>query len=96
MTAKLDPFAAAPKLMKNWVGLSLAVEKDLEPGLAHLVQIRASQINGCAHCLNMHMKDGRRARALEGVHRQTDAGRVEGEKIGEGHGRELPVLGRRE
>lgn len=31
---------------------------DLEPGLQYLVKMRASQINGCAHCMSMHMRDG--------------------------------------
>jgi AhpD family alkylhydroperoxidase len=34
---------------------------DLEPRLADLVKIRASQINGCAFCLDMHWKDARAA-----------------------------------
>ncbi len=59
MTAKLDPFAAAPALMKSWMGTSLAVVASLEPGLVHLVEIRASQINGCANCLNMHTANAR-------------------------------------
>ena len=54
MTAKLDPFAAAPSLMKSWIGTSTAIASSLEPGLIALVEIRASQINGCANCLNMH------------------------------------------
>ena len=54
MTPKLNPFAAAPELMKKWQGLSIAIAGSLEPGLIHLVEIRASQINGCANCLNMH------------------------------------------
>src|SRR5699024_11430249 len=31
----------------------------LEAGLIHLVKMRASQINGCAYCLDMHSKDAR-------------------------------------
>lgn len=31
----------------------------LEPGLMELVKVRASQINGCAYCLDMHTKDAR-------------------------------------
>lgn len=31
----------------------------LEPGLLELVKMRASQINGCAYCLDMHSKDAR-------------------------------------
>jgi AhpD family alkylhydroperoxidase len=54
MTAKLDPFAAAPTLMKTWRSASFAIIESLEPGLVELVEIRASQINGCANCLNMH------------------------------------------
>ncbi|PSJ65705.1 carboxymuconolactone decarboxylase family protein [Kumtagia ephedrae] len=54
MTAKLDPFAVAPSLMKSWMGTSLGVASSLETSLVHLVEIRASQINGCANCLNMH------------------------------------------
>ncbi len=32
---------------------------DLEPGLLELVRIRASQLNGCAYCLDMHNRDAR-------------------------------------
>jgi hypothetical protein len=49
MTAKLDPFAAAPELMKNWVRTSIAIASSLDPKLIGLVEI-----NGCANCLNMH------------------------------------------
>jgi AhpD family alkylhydroperoxidase len=34
-----------------------ADQGELEPELKELVKIRASQINGCAHCLDMHTKD---------------------------------------
>jgi AhpD family alkylhydroperoxidase len=59
MTAKLDPFAVAPSLMKTWMGASLAIAGSLEQSLAHLVEIRASQINGCANCINLHASDAR-------------------------------------
>ena len=59
MTAKLDPFAAAPELMKNWVRTSIAIASSLDPTLVGLVEIRASQINGCANCLNMHAAEAR-------------------------------------
>ena len=59
MTAKLDPFAASPALMKQWMATSMTVEKGLEPGLVELVKIRASQINQCANCINMHTVDAR-------------------------------------
>ncbi len=59
MTAKLDPFAAAPQLMKSFYALSTAVNDSLEPSLVELVKIRASQINQCANCINMHTTDAR-------------------------------------
>ena len=54
MTVRLNPFAAAPSLMKDWQRVSLAIVDSLDPELAELVEIRASQINGCANCINMH------------------------------------------
>ena len=59
MTAKLDPFAAAPEPMKNWVRTSIAIASSLDPTLIGLVEIRASQINGCANCINLHTTDAR-------------------------------------
>ena len=58
MTAN-DLFAAAPELMKKWTAASLAAAASLEPTLIGLVEIRASQINGCANCINMHTADAR-------------------------------------
>src|SRR6201985_2236105 len=52
-------FGAAPDLMKKWTATSVAVASSLEPTLIHLVEIRASQINGCANCINMHTQDAR-------------------------------------
>src|SRR3546814_6968211 len=59
MTAKLDPFAAAPQLMKSWFATSTAINASLEPSLIELVKIRASQINQCANCINMHTAEAR-------------------------------------
>ena len=43
-------------------GLQKAVnESGLEPALLELVKMRASQINGCAFCLDMHYRDARKA-----------------------------------
>jgi AhpD family alkylhydroperoxidase len=41
--------------------LSSEVQKGIEPRLFHLVEIRASQINGCAYCIDMHTKEARAA-----------------------------------
>ncbi|WP_421912537.1 carboxymuconolactone decarboxylase family protein [Mesorhizobium sp.] len=54
MSAKLDFLTAAPSQMKEWQRASFAIASSLEPSLSELVKIRASQINGCANCLNMH------------------------------------------
>jgi AhpD family alkylhydroperoxidase len=59
MTARINPFAAAPALMKDWTDTTLAIAASLEPTLMHLVEIRASQLNGCANCLNMHTAEAR-------------------------------------
>lgn len=52
-------FAAAPDLMKKWLATSMAVASSLEPTIVRLVEIRASQINGCANCINMHAQEAR-------------------------------------
>src|SRR6185437_12186690 len=62
MTPRIDFQKTNPKPMQ----LLLAIEgnlKDsgLDHGLLHLVKMRASQINGCAYCLDMHSKDARAA-----------------------------------
>ncbi len=59
MTATLDPFAAAPTMMKKWMAVSTDIAASLEPGLVELVKIRSSQINACANCINMHAAEAR-------------------------------------
>ena len=65
MTAKLDPFAAAPAQMKSWMGTSLAVAGSLDASLVALVEVRASQINACGNCINMHTTHAREAGETE-------------------------------
>jgi AhpD family alkylhydroperoxidase len=49
-----------PAAIEAMVGLQGAADSGgLEPKLVELVKIRASQINGCAFCLDMHGKDAR-------------------------------------
>jgi AhpD family alkylhydroperoxidase len=51
----MDYFARAPDLMKSVLALNAAVEEcGLEKSLLHLVKLRASQINGCSYCVDMH------------------------------------------
>ena len=54
-----DLFAVAAEPMKKWTAASLAIASSLDPELVRLVEIRASQINGCANCINMHAADAR-------------------------------------
>lgn len=60
MTFKLDPFKEAPALMSSWMDASTRISASLEPALIDLVKVRASQINGCANCVNMHTEEARR------------------------------------
>jgi AhpD family alkylhydroperoxidase len=41
------------------LALSSEVAAQIEPGLSELIKIRASQMNGCAYCIDMHTKDAR-------------------------------------
>ncbi|NNG71665.1 carboxymuconolactone decarboxylase family protein [Rhizobium laguerreae] len=61
MTTKIDLFAAAPSLMKSWqrTSIELDVAANFDPILSELVKIRASQINGCANCINLHASEAR-------------------------------------
>ncbi len=52
---------AAPEVYKAMVQLDAAARKGLAPELVELVKIRASQINHCAFCIDMHIKDARAA-----------------------------------
>ncbi|MFB7494148.1 carboxymuconolactone decarboxylase family protein [Streptomyces sp. NPDC056161] len=47
----------APEVYKAMIRLDTAAKKGLDPKLYELVKIRASQINHCAFCLDMHSKD---------------------------------------
>jgi AhpD family alkylhydroperoxidase len=61
MTAKFNPFAVAPTLMKEWqrASIALAAAATFDPTIRELVKIRASQINGCANCINLHVAEAR-------------------------------------
>jgi AhpD family alkylhydroperoxidase len=61
MQQRINAAAAAPGAYKALVGVENYIRTcGLEPGLIHLVKMRASQINGCAYCLDMHSKDMRK------------------------------------
>ena len=58
MTPRLNIFQAAPEASKAMIAVETAIgQSGLEHGLLELVRLRASQINGCAFCIHMHVKD---------------------------------------
>jgi AhpD family alkylhydroperoxidase len=62
MQARLDPRKVAPEAMKAVSALHTYVRKSgLGHDLLELVKLRASQMNGCAWCLDMHTKELRAA-----------------------------------
>lgn len=69
---RLDFYTASPDAMKAMLALEASVNKlGLEPSLIELIKLRASQINGCAFCVDMHTTDalnaGETPRRLHGV-----------------------------
>jgi AhpD family alkylhydroperoxidase len=56
-SARLHWAQLAPDVYKAMVRLDAASRKGLDPVLAELVKVRASQLNHCAFCLDMHTKD---------------------------------------
>ncbi len=66
MTGRINPYTIAPELLKAWMEFSNQVAvSGLEKPLLELVKIRASQLNGCANCLNMHTFEARQAGETE-------------------------------
>ncbi len=60
MKQRLDYKSASPEAMRAMLAVQLHVNKcGLEESLLELIKTRASQINGCAWCLDMHTKDAR-------------------------------------
>ncbi|MBX9824213.1 MAG: carboxymuconolactone decarboxylase family protein [Xanthobacteraceae bacterium] len=58
MKARLDFRKASPNGEKAMMGLHMFVRNcGLDHSLLELVKLRASQINGCAHCIDMHSKE---------------------------------------
>lgn len=62
MEQRLDYAKTSPEVAHAMSGLERAVRASgIERSLIELVKMRASQINGCAYCLDMHWKDARAA-----------------------------------
>ncbi|PIB09212.1 alkylhydroperoxidase [Streptomyces sp. HG99] len=56
-TARLEWAKFAPDVYKAMIKLDAAARRGVDPVLLELVKIRASQLNHCAFCLDMHTKD---------------------------------------
>lgn len=58
MQPRIDVTKVAPGAYKAMYGLEQYLhQSSLETPLLHLIKLRASQINGCAYCIDMHWKD---------------------------------------
>jgi AhpD family alkylhydroperoxidase len=66
---RIDLWTTSERVYKRMIALDQEV--DLDPGLRHLVKLRASQINGCAFCIELHsreaMAEGEPAHRLVGL-----------------------------
>lgn len=62
MNSRFNFAEAAPDAYKAVAALDRYVVQDsgIEHRLIHLIKLRASQINGCAYCVDMHVKEARR------------------------------------
>ena len=62
---KITPEVSGAMGSLHAAAVSAAEDAKVEPELLELIRIRASQINGCAFCLDMHTKDARAAGETE-------------------------------
>jgi AhpD family alkylhydroperoxidase len=61
-TQRIDYRAVAPAALRAIYGVEQYVrQSSLEHSLVHLIKLRASYMNGCAYCIDMHTKDARKA-----------------------------------
>ncbi|CAG4889261.1 carboxymuconolactone decarboxylase family protein [Paraburkholderia saeva] len=66
MSSRLDFYSANPDAIKAVLALEERIGKSgIEKSLAELVRLRASQINGCAFCVDMHVADARKGGETE-------------------------------
>src|SRR5512134_4034314 len=66
MKARIDLMHVNPGVIQAMLGLERQVRRaGFDEKLLDLVRMRASQINGCAYCLDMHTKDARAAGETE-------------------------------
>src|SRR4051812_6569484 len=62
MSRRIPYFQVAPDAVKQLSAIRPYIEStNIEPRLRALVELRASQINGCAYCVDMHSREARQA-----------------------------------
>ncbi len=58
MSQRIDYQKQSPELLKKFTEFSMALKRSaIEESIQFLVEVRASQMNGCAFCLDMHVKE---------------------------------------
>jgi AhpD family alkylhydroperoxidase len=62
MSTRIDYYKASPDAVKAMLGMEKYVNQcGLEKPLLELIKLRASQINGCAYCVDLHTADAKKA-----------------------------------
>ncbi len=61
MFERMNPHTIAPELQQPMFALTKQISKHIDPTLFELVKLRASMINGCGHCIDIHSSDALRA-----------------------------------
>ena len=61
MFERMNPHTTAPELQKPMFALSKHIAQHIDPALFELVKLRASMINGCGHCIDIHLSDALKA-----------------------------------
>ena len=66
MNPRIEFYSASPEAIKALIALEGAVNKlGIAPEIMELIKLRASQINGCAYCVDLHTSDMRKAGETE-------------------------------
>ncbi len=61
MFERMNPNKTAPELQKPMFALTKHISQNIDPVLFELVKLRASMINGCGHCVDIHSSDALKA-----------------------------------
>ncbi|TKR30671.1 carboxymuconolactone decarboxylase family protein [Luteimonas gilva] len=65
MKPRMEFWKAAPNAYKAMMAMDAYLHESVDIALLHLIKLRASQMNGCAYCIDMHWKDARAAGETE-------------------------------